>query len=57
MRTYITPESTPDRRLTVSRQPFGFISAAVRRASDRDRRLSAQTERIGSWLIVVTSFD
>ena len=58
MLTYRNRRSTEDRPQTGSRLPWGLDQRAERRTSEaHDRRVLAQTERVGSSLIVVTSFD
>jgi len=58
MRNYIPRRPAEDRRKPALRHPAAFERQTERRTSDvQDRRLSAQTERIGSSLIFVTYFD
>jgi hypothetical protein len=58
MRTHTSRISAGDRRKAADRQIFGLYHGAERRAADsHDRRLAAQTERVGGSFIVVTCFD
>jgi hypothetical protein len=58
MRAHITRTTAGDRRKTAGRQLSGFPHRVERRSEDiHDRRLAAQSERVGSSFIVVTSFD
>ena len=57
MRAHTNRSLAGDRRKTAGRQTFDFSSPADRRTVElRDRRLSVQTERVGSSIIVVTSY-
>ena len=58
MRTYSIRHLPEDRRKAAGRQAFGFGHRAERRMAEiHDHRLSTQTERVGSSLIMVTCFE